>query len=212
MIAATILLAAAVSPLRALPPPAAGKAPFVSGELVVRFRSGTQAARLATSPAAATDLEGTLSPVTQRLSRAIGLPLTARRALSGGEVILEIGGSSLVHRLLSAARRDRTLEDPSLEAAGPGAVGAFPTVRARLRQAAVDTASLASRLSERLDLPVSVRAGERREVLLSVDGDALTLQASERLGECPEVESARPNDVVGEPRGRTPELVSPPGP
>jgi hypothetical protein len=212
VIAATILLAVAATPSEPAPPPPARKAHIVAGELIVRFRPGTQGARLASTPAAATDAEATLSPVTERLSREIGLPLTARRALSGGEVVLAVGGSSLTNRLLSAARRDRTLEDPSLEAAEPGAAGALPTVRARLRQAGIDTGSLASRLSERLGLPVSVRAGKGREVLLSVDGDALTLQALERLEERPEIESVRLHDAVGDSQGPTPGPVSPPGP
>jgi hypothetical protein len=193
-----LVLAVTLVPFSSVPPPAARKVPFVPGELIVKFRSGSEGARLAASPAAARDVGATLSPVTDRLSREIGLPLTARRALSGGEVLLAIEPSSLTHRLLSAARRDRTLEDATLEKpADPGAARGFPTVHARLRHAGVDTGALATRISERLDLPVSIRAGTGKEVLVSLDGDALTLQVLERLEGRSDVEYVQPNYVVG---------------
>jgi hypothetical protein len=200
VIAAAIVLAATVAPAS---PPGAPRARFASGELVVRFRTGTEGARLATRPAVTHDPRGTLSPVTDRLSREIGCPLSARRALPGGEVLLTVGGPALAHRLLSAARRDRTLEDAALEEreVEAGAPERFPSVRAKLRHVAVDTSALASRLSERLDLPVRVRSGKGREVRVSVDADALMLRVLERLRENPEIESVEPTPVVDGPGG-----------
>jgi hypothetical protein len=195
---AALVLAATFASFSGLPPPPTRKTPFVPGELIVKFRSGTEGARLATSRAASHDVGGTLSPVTDRLSRDIGVPLTARRALSGGEVLLAIGMPSLTHRLLSAARRDLTLEDASLEKpVGPAAARPFPAVRARLRHPGVDTQALASRLSGRLHFPVEVGTGKGKDVLLSVDGEALTLHVRESLEEHPDVEHVQLNYVLG---------------
>lgn len=179
-------------------PPTASKARFVPGELIVKFRSGSEGARLVTGPGAATDARAALAPYTDRLSREIGLPLEAKRAMSGGEVLLSIGLPSLTKRLLGEARKEKGLKEATLEEGAAKAAGQpLPAVRARLSETDQDPKALTQRLTERLGFPVQSRTADGEGLLLFVDGEALTLRALEALKVRPDVEHAQPNYVLG---------------
>ena len=179
-------------------PPATRKARFVPGELIVKFRSGSEAARLATGPHAATDARATLGPYTDRLSHEIGLPVEAKRALSGGEVLLSIGLPSLTKRLLGEARKENGLQDATLEEGASKTAGqSLPAVRVRRSEKDLDAKALTKRLTERLGFSVESRAADGEGLLLFVDGEALTLSTLEALKGRPDVEYAQPNYVLG---------------
>jgi hypothetical protein len=179
-------------------PPASKRARFVPGEIVVKFRSGSEGARLVTGPGAATDLRATLSPYTDRLSREIGLPVEAQRALSGGEVLLAIGLPALTNRLLAEAMKERSLEGARVQEGALKTGGRnLSAVRVHLTKTGTDDkAAVTKRLAERLGFKVESRA-DNEGLLLFVDSEAVTLRALGVLMGRPEVEYAQLNYILG---------------
>jgi hypothetical protein len=196
-LATLVLPLACVAPSGQQSPPTP-KARFVAGELIVKFAAASEAARLAASPAAARDARGALASVTDRLSRDVGVPLEARRVLSGGEVLIAVGLPSLARQLLAEVRKDAALRNATLEEpVEKGKTRARPAVRARVAQPSTDAGALTRRLSGSLGFPVTSRAADGDEILLFVDGEAVTLRTLDRLKGRPEVEYAQPNYLLG---------------
>lgn len=179
-------------------PPSERKARFVPGELIVKFKAGSEGARLVAGPTTATDARGSLGPYTERLSREIGLPVEAKRALSGGEILLSLGLPSLTNRLLTEVKKEGALKEATLEEGGARTGGlTFPAVRARQIATGTDAKALTKRLTERLGFLVESRAADGEQILLFVDSEALTLRALEALKARPDVEYAQLNYVLG---------------
>jgi Fervidolysin N-terminal prodomain len=193
----TVLLQIACLAGPAQEPPSGRKARFVPGELIVKFKAGSEAARLAADPGAVTHARTTLGPYTDRLSREIGLPVEAKRTLSGGEVLLSIGLPSLTNRLLGEACREDGLKDVRVQEGSAKTAGQTPAaVRAHISGTGLDTQALTKRLTERLGFQVQSRSVDG-VLLLFVDSEAVTLRALEAVKGRPDVEYAQLNYVLG---------------
>ncbi len=191
------------------------EARFVPGEVIVKFRAGTPAAR-ATSEAAAAGggAEAVLAPQIQKLSDGVGVPLRFKRLASGGDLLLAVDGGRLQQKLLEAARgADSVIEvEPIHEAPGAGELAAG--VRARLapsspearevaraaalprREEPLEPLEVTRRLQSRVGFPLANRLGDSGELVIEPDLAALTREVVRRLSERPEIQYAQLNHIV----------------
>jgi hypothetical protein len=194
-LAAVVLQIACAAPQQ---PPPARSPRVVPGELIVKFVATSEAARVVARSTAAADVGEAFASVTDRLSREVGLPLEARRVLSGGEVLLALSLPALTERLLAEVRKDEALRSAALdERAEAGPHHPSPAVRARLSRPGADVPALRARLSGRLGFALASRAAGEDEVLLFADVDAVTQRALDVLKARPDVEYAQPNYLLG---------------
>jgi hypothetical protein len=191
------------------------EARFVPGEVIVKFRAGTPAARATSEAAAAAGggAEAKLGPQIQGLSDAVGVPLRFRRLGSGGDLLLAVDGGRLQQKLLDALRGAAgvTQVEPisatgtgeklsgvrirfaptSLEARDVARAAALPS-----REGPLELLEVTRRLQLRVGFPLANRLGDSGELVVEPDLAALTRDVVHRLSQRPDIQYAQLNHIV----------------
>jgi hypothetical protein len=186
--------------------------PFVPGEAIVRFKPGSEAAKLmASTPPGSGQPGDALTSYISALSGEIGTPIRVKQLLSGGSLVLEIDTSAL-----SARIRDRLRAQPNVKQAlaAPADPARPPASRIGFQveflekspeAAAVGKAASAGRESDpelqgiaasftrQTGVSFIPAVSPARQLLLSVDLEAVTLDLVARLRKLAHVEYAQPN-------------------
>ncbi|MCU0733957.1 MAG: hypothetical protein MUF20_00340 [Methylotetracoccus sp.] len=187
---------------------------FAPGEVMVKFRAGTEASR-AVSRSARGDppsLEG-LMPTSRLLTEKTGIPLRAKQLLSGDWVLFVIDLDMLTTQASAQLKKQDNVTDVGLEAGETGGVSqpatkdldvtfrpGSPAAALIEETATADSekrlAALVEDLGKRLALPFSGKV-EAKHLRLRVDLQKLTAQLAERLGGFGDmVESAQLNYIA----------------
>lgn len=190
--------------------------PFVPGEVLVHFVSGSagnnalEKAIHVTPP----DLQA-LASVVEELQAAIHIPLKASRVAGGNWVVLNVEPGPLADRAAGILRVRKNIEsvevvtlEPPPQGLAPGPKGLRIRFTSRSPESIIVSKKmsgaekkrftrLVSELSEALDLPLKGYVRERDRLLLEIDLMALTPILVERLKALPDVEFAQPNYRAG---------------
>ncbi len=190
------------------------EARFVPGEVIVKFRAGTPAARAASEAAAAGGgAEAVLAPQIQRLSDGVGVPLRFKRLASGGDLLLALDGGRLQQKLLEALRgADGVTRVEPISETGTGAPPCGVRVRfapsspeardvARAavlprREEPLEPLDVTRRLQSRVGFPLANRLGDSGELVVEPDLAALTREVVHRLSQRPDIQYAQLNHIV----------------
>ena len=199
----------------ALASAASGPAPFVAGDLIVKFTDarevGAVAARVLGGEAAA---ERQLPPLAERLSKDLGVPLRALRVTSGRELVFSLDREALLASLTRRVRQDpdvkrtqprtepKTVLPPAEIAVVVQCVPDSDAGQLLLRTARYGTRgdheveALVARLAEGVVPQPSGRVNERAELILTLDIAALTVQLVERFKQRADVEYAQVSQIA----------------
>ena len=172
-----LLLAAAVAQASPAREEARSGSGFVPGEAIVKFRGET------------TGTEARLSA----LSREIGLPLELKRHGSAGELVLALKVETVAARLLEQLRKDTRLAQVTRVEGGSTKPAEAIEFHCRAVEARDGDHELVDGLARSAGLPVTGAVGADKELHLTLDLRALTLELIERLRKRPDVEYAQPN-------------------
>ncbi len=190
-----------------------GTAGFALGEVMVRFRPGTEAAAAVARGAAVNppNLE-TLDPTDRLLSERTGVPVHARQLLSGGWVLFAVDIDRLAARTAAELSRQPDVSEVlrrSSEArdaprvafevafrSGSGAAGLLEARTAAARTQAI--CELTDRLGGRLGLPLRGTAdAAAKHLLIELDLGELTSDLAERVRRLTDiVDDVQLNDIL----------------
>jgi hypothetical protein len=190
--------------------------PFVPGEVLLRFVSGSAASSAVEAALQVTppDLQA-LAPIVKTLQGAAHIPLKAIRVASGNWVVLNVEPGPLADQAARDLRKRKNIESVEVVVLEPLQQGLMPK-REGLRvlftsrspeseivskkTSGVENkhvARLASELGKTVGLPLKGYIGDGDRLLLEIDLMALTPILVERLKALPDVEFAQPNYKVG---------------
>jgi hypothetical protein len=188
------------------------KPSFVAGDLIVKFTAASEPGTLVTRAlqgGQAADRQ--LAALAVRLSRELGVAISAVRVTSGNELVLSINRDQLAQSLRQVVTRD-----PAVRAATridspktvlPAAEIALALdlrrdseagnlVRRTGKQTSNEIEALVKKLSVGADPQPSGHVSNRGQLVLTIDIAALTLDLIERLKRRPDVEYAQPSHIV----------------
>jgi hypothetical protein len=188
--------------------------PFVPGEVVVKFSPTSKAAALVAGASASSDQPNApLASYVDSLAREVGIPIGVKRLGSGGMLIVSIQRANLVARLLERLRANPHVKEAGALSAAPppplvaqGVVQVEFAERSPEAEAVAKIAASGRETGPELDpiikglehdsgIPSTARITSSRQILLSVDLSALTLDLAARLRKCADVEYAQPNFI-----------------
>jgi len=188
--------------------------PFVPGEVMVKFSPTSKAAALVAAASANSDRpDARLVSYVDSLAREVGIPIAVKRLGSGGMMTVSIRGSDLVARLLSRLRANPHVKEASASSGTPSPsmvpqamVHVEFVERSTEAEAVAKIADSGRETGPELDpfvkgmeresgIPLIARVTSPRQVQLSVDLGALTLDLAARLRKCAGVEYAQPNFI-----------------
>ncbi len=195
------------------PPPEPSAAPFMAGELIVKFEASTPAAEVLGGTARGNPAQDPrLTAYVAELGEALSLPLVVSQVTSGAEILLVVDLPALAEAALvktreregvAAARAVPTPAGGALQPSATWSVRFAPGSGGGLATAAAAAAgestserldALVGELSRELALPLLYRAAGS-ELELSIDLPALTQTLASRLREMPEVEYVELNQL-----------------
>lgn len=191
-----------------------GQAVFVAGDLIVKFTAASEPGMLvnrAVRGDQAADRE--LTAFAARLSRELGTALVVARVTSGNELVLSVNRDQVAQALGEEVKRSPvvravTRTDPPKTALPTAEIAlaldlrrdsdAWQLVR-RTARAGKQTSNEIEALVKKLCVGVDPQPSGRvsnRQLVLSVDVAALTLDLVERLQRRPDVEYAQPSQIM----------------
>jgi exosortase/archaeosortase family protein len=186
-------------------PSQAQAASIVSGDLIVKFRDATEPGRQLAEVLAGKRTVAGATPLAQRLSRELGLPLVLAQVTSGREALLAVDREALGRQLLARAGREASVQRavmtvPPPSAGTPGGLPAAELVL-RLQTRPGTSAAVREALPGRLALAGLVRPlpqpdGEEAHLRLRYDLDALTLALIAKVQQRADVEYAQANRLL----------------
>jgi hypothetical protein len=188
--------------------------PFVPGEVVVKFSPTSKAAALVAAASASSDQPNApLASYVDSLAREVSIPIGIKRLGSGGMLIVAIQRADLVGRLVKRLRANpHVIEAGALSAGTPPPLVAQAVVQVEFAERSPEAEAVAKiaasgretgpeldlitkRLQHESGIPSTARITSSRQVLLSIDLSALTLDLAARLRKCADVEYAQPNFI-----------------
>lgn len=190
--------------------------PFVPGEVLVHFVSGSAGSNAVEKAIQATppDLQA-LATVVEGLQAVTRIPLKASRVAGGNWVVLNVETGPLTDRAAGDLRVRKNIESVDVVALEPPPQGLIPRqkgLQVRFTSRSPESVivskrmsgaekkrieRLVSELSEALGLPLKGYVRDRDRLLLEIDLAALTPILVERLKALPDVEFAQPNYRAG---------------
>ncbi len=188
-------------------------APFIPGDVIVKFRSGTPGAETA-ARAAASGADAVLASTVRSLSHDLGVPLLFKRLGGGGDLLLAVDRAGLEDRLLASLREVRNVArvEPAREGADPeaprrglrvrfaqGSAEAEEVARAAARAGGAEPIGpleATHRLESHAGCPLVGRIDSSGELVVEPDLAALSRQLVEGLTSRPDVEYAQLNYVA----------------
>lgn len=150
---------------------------FVPGEAIVKLRGET------------TGAEARLSA----LARAVGLPLELKRSGSAGELVVAVDFETVAARLLEQLRKDTRLARVTRVKGGSATPAEAIEFHCRAVEAREGDREIVDGLARSAGLPLTGAVGADKDLRLTLDLRALTLELIERLRKRPDVEYAQPN-------------------
>ena len=206
------MLDLAIFPMAAQEKPPAP--PFVPGEVIVKFAPKSQGAELVSAASRGSDQpRAHLTSYVDCLGREVGIPIAVKQLGSGGMLIVAIQSADLAARLLDRLRANQNVQEaralpgktPSplvgqalveVEfAEGSPEAEAVAKIASSGRETGPELSPITARLERESGVPSTVRVTRSRQLLLSVDLNALTLDLAARLRKRGEVEYAQPNYI-----------------
>ncbi len=199
------------------------KPSFVAGDLIVKFTTVSEPGTLVTRAlqgGQAADRQ--LAALAARLSRELGVAISAVRVTSGNELVLSVNRDRLTQSLKQVVTRDPAVRavtriDPpktvlpaseialALDLRGDSEAGSLVrrTTQAG-KQASNEIETLVKKLSVGARPQPSGHVSNRGQLVLTIDITALTLDLIERLKRRPDVEYAQPSHIVKSYPGASP--------
>jgi hypothetical protein len=172
---------------------------FVPGEVMVKFRNGTEPNQLLSQANQLNppDIE-ILAPVSRLLSEKTGIPLKVKQLLSGEWVLMAVDADKLTDQLVEQLRKRNTIIGIQLTAGESKAVGTsevkiidvafqsdspeYKAIKAKLAGTADDSfAGLIQELSKTLNLPLQGEVNQQGHLLLQADLREVTIVLDKKL-------------------------------
>jgi len=187
--------------------------PFVPGEVMVKFSPTSKTAALVAASASSDQPDARLVSHLDSLGREVGIPIEFKRFASGGMLIVSIRRDELVAHLLKRLHSNPHVKEAgAASVVGPPALAAQPVVWVEFGERSPETEAVAKiaasgrewgpemdpfvkGLEHEFGIPLTARITSPRQVLLSVDLSALTLDLAARLRKHADVEYAQPNFI-----------------
>ena len=191
-------------------------APFVPGEILVRFAPASEWAKAVgrTVRVSPLDLKA-LDSVVHNLETAANIPLSVKQLSSGDWVVLAVDSDRLTERAAHQLRERRTVAgvqvSPSERESAvprtfpkeliisfvPGTQEAEAVSQKLAQTDETAFAKLTANLIKELDLPLTAKATDAATIQAQIDLKALTMTLVERLKALPDIEAAQPNFILG---------------
>jgi hypothetical protein len=195
--------------------PQGALAPFVPGEILVRFApvSGGAEAVARASRSSPPDLKA-LNPVIDNLETAAHVPLSVKQLSSGDWVVLAVNSDRLTERAAHQLRERRNVAVVQVSPCEPEASAHCPPPKKLVirfvpgapeaeavskKLTGTDDAAFAqltAALTKELDLPLAAKATDAATIQAQIDLRALTMTLIERLKALPDIEAAQPNFIL----------------
>lgn len=181
--------------LPASPAAAQTAAATMAGDLIVKFRDGSDP-----GAALAAVLNGqrplaSAAPLAARLSRELGVPLTLVQVTSGREALLAIDREALLRSLAQRAAREPGVTRATPVPPPPGLPPEQASVRIELAAQASPRA-IAARMATGELLRPRLHADAGGATLLSYDMAGLTQALRDRIGQRADVDYVQPNRLL----------------
>jgi hypothetical protein len=169
---------------------------IVTGDLIVKFRDGTEAGTSLAAVVGGTRTMDSAAPLATRLSGELGVPLKLVQVTSGREALLAIDRDALLRALAQ-----RALREPGVKRAVPVPAPAtvLPSEQASVRielKPQASARSLAGKLGIDSLAQPRLHTDASGATLLSYDMAGLTLALLERLKQQADVEYAQANRIL----------------
>ena len=190
-------------------------APFVPGEILVRFAPASEGAEAVARTVRVSPLDlKALDSVIDNLETAANVPMSVKQLSSGDWVVLAVDSDRLTERAAHQLRERRTVAGVQVSPYEPeaSAPGTFPkkliisfvpgtqeaeAISQKLAQTDETAfAQLTADLIKELDLPLTAKATDAATIQVQIDLKALTMTLVERLKALPDIEAAQPNFIL----------------
>lgn len=191
-------------------------APSVAGEVIVKFKDSSKAGAMV-KDALRTDAQAdsALAAYLAKLSEEIRIPFQAKQLTSGREIVLSVQQQELTSKLLQKLKQNHHVAEAAEldEKEKTGSQGIGNQVRVKFRPGSREAKALAKTpgeaqslgpdlrqfidgLEKQLGWALSPRVTEKRELILTVDINAVTSNLVERLKKRDDVQYAQPNFLL----------------